>query len=264
MGKMHDALKKAKHGRAAVADPVDAPSQDGTSSVTMSDRPTTAAITNSFRSDLDAHLVSLVEPGGTHAMQYRILTRNLCAIAETQPAQVIALTSAIAGEGKTLSAANLACALAEDPEKKVALVDADLMDPTLHSLFGLDNHRGLSDYLAGGTMLELVIQKCRLPNLWVLPGGHVPPNSTELLGGKRMDDLMARLRRDYDYVVIDLPPVGSSPDSSVVGPHCDGAVLVVRMGSTQRDYPRQAIARLQESDTVVLGLLLTAIETAAA
>ena len=263
MGKMHDALKKAKHGRAAVADSADSALQDGSSSVTISDRPTTTAITNSFRSDLDPHLVSLVEPDGSHATQYRILTRNLCAIAETQPAKVIGLTSAVAGEGKTLSAANLACALAEDPEKKVALVDADLMGPSLHSLFGLDNHRGLADYLAGGTMLELVIQKCRLPNLWVLPGGHVPPNSTELLGGKRMDDLMARLRRDYDHVVIDLPAVGASPDSSIIGPRCDGAVMVVRMGPTQREFPLHAIQRLQESETVVLGLLLTAIEIAA-
>ncbi len=261
MGKMHDALKKARHALPIAVDTaVDSPSQEGPAG----ERPTSAAITNSFRSDLDPHLVTLLDPGGSHANQYRILQRNLVTVGETQSVAVVIVTSAASGEGKSLSAANLACALAEDAERKVALVDADLMMPTLHGLFGLDNHRGLSDYLAGGTMLELVIQKCRLPNLWVLPAGHVPPSSTDLLGGKRMDDLLARLRRDYDYVVIDTPAVGASPDAAVIGPRCDGAVLVVRMNATPAERSRQAVERLQESDTVVLGLLLTGLESAAA
>jgi capsular exopolysaccharide synthesis family protein len=258
MGKMHDALKKAQNVRPSVADTVDSPSHDGVA--VRGDRPTAVAINNSFRSDLDPRLVTLIDSGSEHANQYRILCRNLVAIGESQPAKVLTVTSGLPGEGATVSAANMACALAENADVKVALVDADLMEPDLHDLFGIDNHRGLSDYLAGGTMLELVIQKCRLPNLWVLPAGHVPPSSSELLGGKRMDDLMTRLRRDYDYVVIAAPPMATSPDATIVGPRCDGAVLAVRMHSTPEDVPQHAIERLQDVDTVVLGLVLTGIE----
>lgn len=258
MGKMHDALKKAQHARPHDAEGA---AQDGSATA---DRPTAAAMAGSFRSDLDPHLVCLTDPDGFHSNQYRILARNLRSVGETQAAGVVVMTSALPGEGKSLSAANLACALAENPESKVALVDADLMDPSMHVLFGLDNHRGVSDYLAGGTMLELVVQRCRLPNLWVLPAGHVPPDSTELLGGKRMDDLLVRLRRDYDHVVIDVPAVSTSPDAGVLGPRCDGAVLVVRMYSTAQDVAKSAIAHLQETETVVLGLVLTGLEAATA
>jgi len=259
MGKMHDALMKAQHARPH--DAADVPAQDGAATA---DRPTAAAMAGAFRSDLDPHLVNLTDPDGFHSNQYRILARNLRSVGETRAAAVVVMTSAVPGEGKSLSAVNLACALAENPQSKVALVDADLMDPSIHHLLGLDNHRGVSDYLAGGTMLELVVQRCRLPNLWVLPAGHVPPDSTELLGGKRMDDLLVRLRRDYDHVIFDAPAVSTSPDAGVLGARCDGAVMVVRMYSTTQDAAKSAIARLQETDTVVLGLVLTGLETAAA
>ena len=258
MGKMHDALKKAQNVRPSVADAGDDPAKPA--SVSLTARPTAAAITNSFRSDLDPRLVTLVDPQGTRANQFRILRRNLAALGESQPANVLGVTSSVDGEGATIAAANLACAIAEDQEVKVALVDADLMNPSLHALFGLDNHRGLSEYLTGGTMLELVVQKCRLPNLWVLPGGHVPPASSELVGSKRMDDLMTRLRRDYDYVILVLPSLASSPDATILGPRCDGSILAVQMNRTQQDVPQHSILRLQEADAVVLGLVLTGIE----
>ncbi|MCG3133162.1 MAG: putative tyrosine-protein kinase YveL [Planctomycetes bacterium] len=175
---------------------------------------------------------------------------------------MLVVTSSVPGEGKSVTAANLACVLAEDPDKKVILIDADMRKPTAHRLFGVDNHRGLSDYLSGGSMLEMALQRSRLPNLWVLPAGHSPANPTELLSGKRMEDLVARLRRDYNWVVVDTPPVIATTDAAVLSPRVDGTVLVVRMERTQRDVSKHAVELLRKSRANVVGTVLTGLQGA--
>ena len=261
MGKMQKALKKAK--KAQVNAPVataTAPAAANQSSSKLpkvgAERPTAVTISNSFRSDLDAHLVALVDPDGQHAQQYRVLARNLDRLAEETPISSIVVTSAESGDGRSLTAANLACVLAEKEDRKVVLVDADLRSPSLHELFALDNQRGLSEYLAGGTMLEMVLQKCRLPNLWVLPSGRIPSNSGDLLTDKRMDDLLTRLGRDYDIAVFDAPAV-STGDPMILGPRVDGLLMVVRMGSTSSKSVKKAVAKLEQAEARVLGTLLT-------
>ena len=268
MGKMHDALKKAqqaRHGGGSVevagpAEPAPAERPVAPAPPAAAERPTAVTIAPSFRGDVDPHLVSLVDPHGAHAEQYRTLRTNLLAAMPDKQVQVVVITSSMPREGKSFSSAKLACAMAEDPERKIELVDADLRKPTQHKLLGLDNQRGLSDYLTGGTMLEMVLQRCRLPNLWVMPAGRMPPNPSELLGSKRMDDLLTRLRRDYDFVVIDMPPVNATTDPGVLVPRVDGAVLVVRMNQTPREAARRAIEQLHKARGTVLGLLLTALE----
>lgn len=288
MGKLHDALRKAENERqrtaaktpvrvarpapvSAVADAgsEDGPAPDQQGVVAAVQAPVAAGTAQKivaanfagalYRGEADAHLIPLCEPHSPIAEQYRSFRTNLLATAQVHGLKVFVLTSSVPGEGKSVSSANLACVLAEDPEKKVVLIDGDLRKPTIHRLLGVDNHRGLSDYLAGGSMLEMALQRSRLPNLWVLPAGHAPANPTELLAGKRMEDLIARLRRDYDWVVIDTPPVVAATDASVLSPRADGTVLVVRMGSTQQDVVRHAVELLRKGRGNVVGTLLTGL-----
>jgi capsular exopolysaccharide synthesis family protein len=262
MGKMQKALKKAQQaqskGAVATADAATADAATGGAAAHVSDRPTEVVRSNTFRADLDPHLVALVEPQGHHAQQYRMLARNLDRLADETPISSIVVTSAEGGEGRSLTAANLACILAENEDRKVVLVDADLRSPKLHDLFALDNQHGLSDYLAGGTMLEMVVQKCRKKNMWVLPSGRVPGNPAELLGSKRMDDLLTRLGRDYDVAVIDAPSVATG-DPAILGPRVDGLLMVVRMGRTSAKSVKSAVSKLEQAESRVLGTLLSGL-----
>lgn len=285
MGKLHDALRKAEATRAsaapALAAPVaavpaaPAPAAQAAGVAVLTAEPAGPAAHPAshapkagaagfagtiHRGDADPHLVSLANPHGPVAEQYRTLRTNLLAQATVHGMKAFCVTSSLPGEGKSVSSANLACVLAEDPEKKVVLIDGDMRKPTIHRLMGVDNHRGLADYLAGGSMLEMALQRSRLQNLWVLPAGHVPQNPTELLAGKRMEDLIARLRRDYDFVVIDSPPVISTTDAAVISPRVDGTLVVVRMERTQREVVRHAVDLLRKGRGNVVGTILTGLQ----
>jgi len=266
MGKMHDALKKAGHDRrsqkAAVSTAAERVAKDATprrpNPATESAAP--AQLRNAFQGgDIDPHLVALLDPHSPHAEQYRTLRTNVLASRPDDPVKSVVVTSAVPGEGKSVSSSNFALSMAEDTDRKVVLIDADMRKPTIHKLFGIDNTHGLSDYLSGGVMLEMVLQRCRLPNLWIMPAGRIPPNPAELLGGKRMEDLIDRLRRDYDFTVIDTPPVVSTTDPGVVSPRVDGTLLVVRMESTPREVAKHAVELLKKARAKLLGLVLTGL-----
>ncbi len=258
MGKIHEALRKATgpaRGRG-----VPDRSDRGAGDAEMARVAARFGSTSGSR-DLNPNLVTLAGPHSPIAEQYRTLKTNVLAASNDSPVKIVVVTSGVPGEGKGVTSVNLACVLAEDADKQVVIVDADLRKPDVQNLLGLDNQRGLSDYLAGGTMLEMVLQRSRLPNLWALPSGQVPPNPAELLAGKRMDDLLARLRRDYDYVVIDTPPVISTSDAGVLAPRVDGTLLVVRMGETPRQVARQAAELLAKARANVLGTVLTGLDS---
>jgi len=256
MGKIQEALRKAEESRAQHAETGKA--ADAVSGGHGAGTATSFALSAAVRSgEVDPHLVALTEPRSVHADQYRALRDGLLANSAAKAPKVFVVASAAPREGRTVTALNLACTLAEDTTKRVVVVDADLRKPALHKLLGIDNQRGLADYLAGGTMLEMVIQRSRLANLWAMPSGRVPPNPAELLGGKRMDDVLARLRRDYDYVVIDTPPVTSSGDAAAVAPRGDATLLVVRMDRTPREAARHAIELLKKAKVAVAGTVLT-------
>ncbi len=245
MGKMHDALKKVRPaGAAAPVDVADDAAERSTTTVAP-------------RNDADPRLVFVCDPSGRQAEEYRQLRENVVALATQAPLAALLVTSAGANEGKSITAANLACALAEDSRRKVVLVDADLRTPAQHRLFGLDHTRGLSDYLAGGTMFEMVVQRWRLPNLWVLPAGRTPPNPAELLGGKRMDDLLARLRRDYDTLILDGPAVLPHAEPAALAPRVDGTLLVVRLLETGCADARRAVEELKRARANVVGAVVT-------
>jgi capsular exopolysaccharide synthesis family protein len=263
MGKMQEALRKAQETRSRKAPA--AAEREGAAPAARSAGgagvTTSAALTSTARAgDVDPRLVALSAPTSETAEQYRTLKANLLGLSAEAPPKVFAVTGAAPGDGKTVTAVNLACSLAEETGRRVVVIDADMRRPSVHKLLGIDNQRGLADYLSGGTMIEMVLQRSRLPNLWAVPAGRVPPNPAELLGGKGMGDLLARLRRDYDFVVVDTPSVVSSPDAAVLSPRIDVTLVAVRMGETPRGAVRDAVETLRRADATYVAAVLTGVE----
>jgi capsular exopolysaccharide synthesis family protein len=249
MGKMQRALRKSEEMRVRAAG-------DAAESGVAVPLPRGTSMTGG---EANPDLVFLTDPKSLQAEQFRMLRDRLLMLSPNEPLKALLVTSGARGEGKSVAAANLACAFAENEERRVVVVDANMRAPSLHDLLALDNQKGLSDYLGGGTMLEMVVQRTRLPNLWALPAGRVASNAQELLAGKRMDDLLARLRRDYDTVIFDTPSADSIGDAAVLAARCDGSIVVVRMERTHRDAAKKAVETLKRSQANVLGVLATGV-----
>jgi capsular exopolysaccharide synthesis family protein len=172
--------------------------------------------------------------------------------------RVIALTSANPQEGKTTVASNLALALAEIG-RKVLLIDADLRKPRLHEIFNVSNAWGLSDLLDGTKPpegLEAMVAGTVYRDLFVLPAGSAASSISNLLHSPRALDLLQRMRREFDMVIIDTPPMLQMPDARVLGRLADAVILVVRSARTTKETAAAAGQRLAEDGTRLLGTVL--------
>lgn len=166
---------------------------------------------------------------------FRLLRNNISFIRRNPRVQVILLTSAISGEGKTFVSTNLAMTYAL-AGKKVVVIGADIRRPVLAKRFGLSNHRGLTTYLSGQEedLSKLIVQSDLNPNLHILPAGPVPPNPNELLMSDNMENLMRTLRSEYDYVIVDSAPIGVISDSYLIVQHSDVQLFVTRADYSSR------------------------------
>ena len=174
--------------------------------------------------------------------------------------RVIVLSSPNPSEGKSTVASNLAIALAETGQK-VLLIDADLRMPRLHGMFNVLNSWGLSDLLREGNSvtecpLEALVRETQIRNVFILPSGPGTASITNLLHSARMRELLGRLRKEFDTVLIDTPAMLLLPDARVLAPLADGVVLVVRAGFTTRDSVLAAKQRFTEDGVGVLGSIL--------
>ena len=201
-------------------------------------------------------LVVLSDPQSAAAEEYRKLRTRL--LRRSRPPKTILVTSPLPQEGKTVTAANLAVAIAQGVEEHVLLVDADLRRPALHRLFELDNHRGLADHLAEGVALpELLRRMEHLPKLSLLTGGPPRRDSAELLTSERMQALVREIGSRYPdrYVVLDSPPLLLSAETQALSRYVDGVVLVVRAQRTPREALRESLELLRAGEASVLGLV---------
>ena len=169
-------------------------------------------------------------PGGE---AFRKLRTSIGFINLERPARSILVTSPVAREGKTTTAVNLAVAYALGGLRTV-LVEADLRRPSLHRIYGMVGTNGLTTAIVGDVPLTEAIMETRTRNLSVLVAGAIPPNPVELLGSDQMADILERLERMFDVVVVDSPPIGPVADPATLAGHCDGVILVVRAGKTDR------------------------------
>lgn len=189
------------------------------------------------------------------AESYRTLRTNVRFTRGGSGAREILVTSPGAKDGKSITAANLAAAFAQQGLETV-LVDADLRKAVQHETFGVDRWPGLSDYVVDHFPLREVIRATGVEGLDLVPAGTSPPNPAELLGSERMEALLEEARERYGAVVIDAPPALVVTDPSVLAPRVEGTLLVVRAERTDRQAAGDALAQLRRVDAEVLGVVL--------
>jgi protein-tyrosine kinase len=171
--------------------------------------------------------------------QYRRLAAVLHDAQSTAGLQVVMVASAVAGEGKTLTASNLALTFSESYQKRVLLIDGDLRRPTLHSVFRLDTASGLADGLLSSGDTKMLVRQVST-RLAVLPAGRPSSDPMAGLTSERMKRLLDEARQSFDWVILDTPPVMLLPDAHLMSSMVDGVVLVVRAASTPHELVRRA------------------------
>jgi succinoglycan biosynthesis transport protein ExoP len=177
-----------------------------------------------------------------------------------RPPKTMLVTSARKAEGKTSTVVNLAVTLACSWGKGIVL-DADMRNPQLHKILGLDNSKGLSSFLTGHLEFDNgLIQKTDIPNLDVITAGIIPPNPSELLGSQRLKDLLHELIPLYSFILFDSPPLLGLSDSLILSTVSDGVIMVVRSDSTPKEAALQARKSLQSVNARILGVVLNAIK----
>lgn len=196
------------------------------------------------------------------AEAYRIIRTNLAFSSVDTTLKILQLTSAVKGEGKTTTAANLAMSLVS-AGSKVLLVDADLRRPALHKILGLrwGVEGGLADSLMNGKSWQSVVVPSSIPNLFFLGAGSTAPNPAELLSSKRMKNLMEELKENFDLVILDSPPIISVADSAIIASRVDGTILVSRSGLVPRHLCLQAKNALESVHAKVIGCVLNGVQT---
>ena len=220
-----------------------------------------APLLGSIAYDPAARSEPLITSLSSHAPRlesFRVLRTNLQFVDVDRSDKVFVVTSALPEEGKTSTAVNLALTLTQGGHKTV-LVECDLRRPKATAALGVDGAIGVTTVLLGKVTLEDAIQEVRDSGLYVLGSGAIPPNPAELVQSKAMSDLLTQLRRDYDIVIIDAPPLLPVTDAALLASHADGALLVVRYGKTTKDQLAQATERLAQVDAAPIGVILNMV-----
>jgi len=168
------------------------------------------------------------------------------------------VTSSGPQEGKTITSSNLAITMAQSGNK-VILLDCDMRRPRVNKLFGISRNRGMTNLLVEKTDLKLTVFKTSIPNLHVIPSGPIPPNPSEILGSKRMEELIEVLRKNFTRIIIDTPPITAVTDAALLGKLSDGVVLVVRADRTIRDMAKTGVEQLTAVNAKLLGVVLNGV-----
>ncbi|MFO1316212.1 MAG: polysaccharide biosynthesis tyrosine autokinase [Burkholderiales bacterium] len=177
---------------------------------------------------------------------------------EGAPRQFV-VTSTTAKEGKSTSAVALAINFAQAGQS-VLLIDADLRNPSLHTLLGVDNSRGLSNFLSSELPALSVVRTTSVPNLYVIPAGPLPPNPVELLSGPKLLELLAELGARFSAIVLDAPPVLGIADALVLGNQVGAVLFVVAAGTTRKAHLRAALKRLRQASVAPVGAVMTKLD----
>jgi len=212
-------------------------------------------------SQLDPILTAALAPGAFVAEQYRALRTRMAHSDHGAPVDMILITSPGRGEGKSLTAANLALTMAQDFYSRICIVDADLRYSRQHALLGIPDTPGLADVLAGRVTLADALVMLEDQQLTVLPAGRVPAHPAELLGSTAMRRTLQTLRSQFDRVIIDAPSAAPLADVGILTPLVDSVVLVVHAGTTTKPAIHEAVAAIGPSK--LLGVVLNGAPAAA-
>jgi capsular exopolysaccharide synthesis family protein len=199
-------------------------------------------------------LIVLRDPRSPAAEAYRTLRTNIQFSSLDRPLHTLLATSTVPDEGKSTTLANLAITMAQ-AEQRVILVDCDLRRPTLHTLFDLPNDVGLTSMILSQEDAP-PLQATTVPGLSLLASGPLPPRPADILGSRRMEAVIARLRAEADIVLFDTPPVIAVTDAAVLASRVDGTLLILQAGKTTRERARQARQILEKVKANIVGVVL--------
>lgn len=203
----------------------------------------------------DQKLVSSSAPQSRVSEQYKTLRTNLNFISRNQGFRSIVVTSAAYAEGKSTTSANLAIVFALEG-KRLLLIDGDMRKPTLHNAFNIKNVKGLSSVLAQEESLKNAVYPTHIENLDILNCGTVPLNPPELLASPLMSSLLEQAMEIYDLIIIDTPPILAFADSKILAGQCEGALLVINSGVTEKESALQAKEAILDSNSQLIGAVL--------
>lgn len=258
MGYLFEAMKK---GRSEATPPAPAsPQVIAHAAIDTVDRPACEPIRLDPKrlATLDERLVVWRDALGPLAEQYRVVRTSLLARCQRRRHLAHTVTSALPQEGKTFTTLNLAAALGELPDRTALAVEADLRLPQFRKLLKLGDGPGLGEVLRGQCRHDDVLQPIGSGNTWLLPAGaRGDDEAAQLLATPVMAELLVQLRKRFDHVLIDTPPVNAVADAGVIGAMCDEVMLVARMEQTPVPLVRQALQRLTQAQATVAGLIAT-------
>ena len=208
---------------------------------------------------LKRRLITREDPRSPVSEAYRSLRTSLLYTSADKKIKSILISSAGPGEGKTTTVANLAITYA-NLGKKTILIDTDLRRPVVHKVLDLNKEPGITDYLSGAKDdFNSLVQSTSIDNLYVVPSGIIPPNPSELLGSKRMSDLLKSLEKDWDMILLDSPPLVAVTDATMVSKEIDQIVMVVKVGQTDKKAFDHTITSLRNVDAPLGGIILNAV-----
>jgi capsular exopolysaccharide synthesis family protein len=208
--------------------------------------------------ELGERLVTALDPTSPAAEAYRTLRTNLLYAFVDEPPKAIVLTSPGPGEGKSTTCANLGVVLAQ-AAKNTLILDCDFRKPVMHRFFGLRNLYGIVDVIVGERRLQDVWTE-PVEGLHVVTVGRVPPNPSELLGTRRVSELLASFREAFDYVLVDAPPVGLVSDPAILATQGDGVLLVSDAQNTRKGSVRQSMRSLEAVGSRILGTVMNNVK----
>ena len=208
---------------------------------------------------VEPHLVAITEPRSPECEQFRSLRTRLLQAGERERKRAFVITSAGVGEGKTLTAVNLAWLLAQTDGVKALLIDADLRQPCAADYLGIETEYGLSEVLTGETRFNQAVVQLQPSGLYLLPGGAAREDVAELLSGPRFGRLLDEARKHFDYIIIDAPPLGVFTDANLLINRADSAILVVRAAKTRYAVVDRLLEQLPRER--LLGVVLNRADT---
>ena len=206
------------------------------------------------------NLITINNPKNPAAEAYRVIRTSVQFAQAGKELKTIAITSCTPNEGKSMTVANLAIVLTQ-AGKSVLIMDCDMRNPTVHKNLNLSNKVGLSSCISMGTAVADAVQETAIEGLDALTAGVIPPNPSELLGSERMQSILQRAKEEYDYVIIDTPPVLPVTDSLVLGSMVDGLILVIDSGEVKVEMAREVKNQLVHSGANILGVVLNKVRS---
>lgn len=210
-------------------------------------------------SKMAERLVTHFEPRSPIAEAYRSFRTNIQFAGIKAKTGVFLITSSLKSEGKTTTAANLCITLAQLGSKTL-LIDADMRNPTLHSIFGKQKEPGLSNFIVGVSDLNEIIVPSGVEDLDIITSGPIPPNPSELLSSERANQLVEKIKDNYDFILFDSPPVIAVTDAVILSSKVDGVFLVIHAGKSSKGICLRAKILLEKVNANILGAVLNNVK----